>query len=346
MRSGTSRGPFFLQEWLPNNASERDDVLLKIMGAPHALQISGLGGGSTLTNKVAIVSKSSQPDCDVDYLFAQISVDSNTVDTAPNCGNMLAGVGPFAIEQGLVNPSSAQTLVRVYNVNTRSKTELVVPTPEGQVKYSGDVLIDGVLDPAAPIYLNFKQVLGGVTGKVFPTGLRKQRFQGVEVSCIDAAQLMVLIDSQQLGLQGTETPEQLHANTVLMECIHTIRCEAAEAMGLGDISNSVLPKPVLIGKTDDWRVINSRYFTPKVCHSAHAATGAVGIAIAALIEGTVVYQCNADIAKKNNISIAHPSGKIAVCVDYDTQRNDFEKITNVSLVRTVKKIFEGRVFVG
>jgi 2-methylaconitate cis-trans-isomerase PrpF len=346
MRSGTSRGPFFLKDWLPEKEQQRDAMLLSIMGAPHSLQISGLGGGSSLTNKVAIVSKSTQPDCDVDYLFAQVSVESNTVDTKPNCGNMLAGVGPFAIEQGLVVPQTAQTCVRVYNINTRSKTDLLVCTPQGKVAYEGDVLIDGVLDPAAPIYLNFKQMLGSSTGQLFPTGQLKQQILGVDVTCIDAAQLMVLIDSQQLGLQGNETPSQLHANTDVLAKIRDIRLIAAQAMGLGDITHSVLPKPVLIGKTNDWRLINSRYFTPHVCHSAHAATGAVGIAIAALINGTVVFHESTKIENKNHISIAHPSGKIEISVDYNSNRHGFEKITNASLIRTAKKIFEGQVFLG
>lgn len=323
----------------------RDQLLLQVMGSPHALQISGLGGGSTLTNKVAIISKSSQPDCDVDYLFAQISVDSNTVDTKPNCGNMLAGVGPFAIEQGLVKADQSQTLVRVYNINTKSKTDLVVCTPEGRVEYSGDVLIDGVLDPAAPIYLNFKKMMGGVTGSIFPTRERKEKILDVDVTCIDAAQLMVLIDSQQLGLKGNEAPEALHQDHALMEKIKQIRAIAAERMGLGDVSNSVLPKPVLVGATENWNVINSRYFTPKVCHTSHAATGAVGLAIAALIEGTILFKGHANIRSKNNIFISHPSGRIEVCVDYENSKDDFERITNVSLVRTVKKIFEGQVFI-
>lgn len=259
---------------------------------------------------------------------------------------MLAGVGPFAIEQGLVVPQAAQTCVRVYNINTRSKTDLLVCTPQGKVAYEGDVLIDGVLDPAAPIYLNFKQMLGSSTGQLFPTGQLKQQILGVDVTCIDAAQLMVLIDSQQLGLQGNETPSQLHANTDVLAKIRDIRLIAAQAMGLGDITHSVLPKPVLIGKTNDWRLINSRYFTPHVCHSAHAATGAVGIAIAALINGTVVFNESTKIENKNHISIAHPSGKIEISVDYNSNRHGFEKITNASLIRTAKKIFEGQVFLG
>ena len=194
MRSGTSRGPFFLKDWLPSDPHERDRLLLKIMGSPHELQIGGIGGGSSLTSKVAIISKSAQHDCDVDYLFAQVVVDSEIVDTQPNCGNMLAGVGPFSIEQGLVPATSGLTSVRVYNVNTKSKTEILVPTPHGHVEYAGDVLIDGVLEPAAPIYLKFEEMLGGITGKVFPTGHSKDCILGVDVTCIDAAQLMVLID--------------------------------------------------------------------------------------------------------------------------------------------------------
>ncbi|MBF6631927.1 MAG: 4-oxalomesaconate tautomerase [Comamonas sp.] len=344
MRSGTSRGPFFLKNWLPEKTEERDALLLKVMGTSHPLQINGLGGGSTLTNKVAIVSKSTQPDCDVDYLFAQITVDSNTVDTRTNCGNMLAGVGPFAIEQGLVNAKNTETKVRVYNINTKSKTDLVVSTPDEKVIYTGDVLIDGVSDCAAPIYLNFKTMLGGITGKLFPTGQRKEKILGVDVTCIDAAQLMVLMDSHQLNLRGDEMPDELHADKALLEKIHAIRHEAAARMGLGDITDSVLPKPVLIGRTDAWNIVNSRYFTPKVCHAAHAATGAVGIAISTLMPGTLCHQDGIKIENKNHIYIAHPSGKIEVCVDYDHSLNDLECITNASMIRTARKIFEGHVF--
>ena len=191
MRGGTSRGPFFLADWLPQDPEARDRTLIAALGSPHELQIDGLGGGNSLTSKVAIVSRSTQPDCDVDYLFAQVSVQEARVDTRPNCGNMLAGVGPFAIEQGPVpaDREGQTTTVRVYNVNTRSRIDVQVCTAGGQVHYDGDVRIDGVQGTAAPVLMNFLDAWGAVTGQIFPTGQRIDTIQGLQVTCIDAAQV-------------------------------------------------------------------------------------------------------------------------------------------------------------
>src|SRR5436190_11576716 len=187
MRAGTSRGPFFLREWLPRDDAERDEALIGAIGASDLLQVDGVGGGSTLTSKVAIVSKSSQPGCDVDYLFAQVGVGQKSVDTRPNCGNMLSGVGPFAVEQGLVPAQDGETTVRVFNVNTRSRIDVTVLTADRRVTYDGEPGIDGVAGTAAPIRLNFLDAWGAVTGSVFPTGGRIDAIDGPEVTCIDAA---------------------------------------------------------------------------------------------------------------------------------------------------------------
>ena len=193
MRAGTSRGPFFLKEWLPSDEATRDEVLIGAIGASDLLQVDGVGGGSTLTSKVAIVSRSTQPGCDVDYLFAQVGVGQKSVDTRPNCGNMLSGVAPFAIEQGLVAAQDGETRVRVYNVNTRSRIDVTVLTPGGQVCYDGQTGIDGVAGTAAPIHLEFLDAWGSVTGSLFPTGRRIDVFGGVQASCIDAAMPLVIL---------------------------------------------------------------------------------------------------------------------------------------------------------
>ena len=282
MRAGTSRGPFFLREWLPADERERDEALVGAIGASDLLQVDGVGGGSTLTSKVAIVSKSSQPGCDVDYLFAQVGVGQKSVDTRPNCGNMLSGVAPFAIEQGLVAAREGETTVRVFNVNTRSRIDVTVLTPGGRVTYEGATGIDGVAGTAAPIRLNFLDAWGSVTGSLFPTGRRIDVIDGLEVSCIDAAMPLVIVRARDLGLTGRESPAELDADRALLDRIEALRCAAGRAMGLGDVSTSVVPKPVIASAGDGDASVTSRYFTPRRCHASHAVTGAIGVATAAL----------------------------------------------------------------
>ncbi|MEK9802055.1 MAG: PrpF domain-containing protein, partial [Curvibacter sp.] len=284
MRAGTSRGPFFLKDWLPEDTATRDRVLRGAIGASDLGQIDGLGGGSTLTSKVAIVSRSSRADCDIDYLFAQVSAQG--VDTRPNCGNMLAGVAPFAIEQGLVQPADGMTSVRVHNVNTGARIDVSLHTPSGRVVYDGDVCIDGTPGPAAPVYLSFLDAWGAVTGRLFPTGQRTEGIDGVEVSCIDAAMPMVLMRACELGVSGHESAAELDAMPELLARIERIRREAGRRMGLGDVSASVVPKPVLLAEGAEPGAIVSRYFTPWRCHTAHAVTGAVGVATAYALPGT------------------------------------------------------------
>ncbi len=288
MRAGTSRGPFFLRDWLPADDTERDEALIGAIGASDLLQVDGVGGGSTLTSKVAIVSKSSQPGCDVDYLFAQVGVGQKSVDTRPNCGNMLSGVAPFAIEQGLVPARDGETTVRVFNVNTRSRIDVTVLTPDRRVTYDGETGIDGVAGTAAPIRLNFLDAWGAVTGSLFPTGRRIDMIDGVQVTCLDAAMPLVIVRARELGLSGRETPAELDADRALLERIEAVRRAAGEAMGLGDVSSSVVPKPVIASDGDDADSVTSRYFTPRRCHASHAVTGAIGVATAFALPGTVV----------------------------------------------------------
>ena len=243
MRGGTSRGPFFLADWLPADPAERDRLLLTAMGSPHALQVDGLGGGNSLTSKVAIVSRSRRPGCDIDYLFAQVSVDQASVDLRPNCGNMLSGAAPFAIDEGLLAANDGVTSVRVHNVNTGSVIEAIVQTPGGRLTYEGAARIDGVAGTAAPVRLNFLDAWGAVTGGLFPSGQRQDDIDGLRVTLIDAAMPMALMRASDLGARGDETPAELDANPALMARIEAVRLEAGRRMGLGDVRDSVLPSP-------------------------------------------------------------------------------------------------------
>ena len=339
MRAGTSRGPFFLRAWLPANERERDEALIGAIGASDPLQVDGVGGGSTLTSKVAIVSKSNEPGCDVDYLFAQVGVSQKSVDTRPNCGNMLSGVAPFAIEQGLVAAEDGETTVRVFNVNTRSRIDVTVLTPGRRVVYAGDTRIDGVAGTAAPIRLNFLDAWGAVTGSLFPTGNRIDRIEGLDVTCIDAAMPLVILRAADLGLTGREAPADLDADRALMTRIESVRRAAGAAMGLGDVSDSVVPKPVIASAGDGSLSITSRYFTPRRCHASHAVTGAIGVATAYALPGTVASGIER-IAGAGTVSVLHPQGRIDVEVEVDGD-GDAASVQRAALVRTARKIMQG-----
>lgn len=346
MRGGTSRGPFFLASWLPADPNARAELLLHAMGSPHALQVDGLGGGNTLTSKVAIVSRSTRADCDIDYLFAQVSVDRATVDTRPNCGNMLSGAAPFAIDEGLVAARDGVTPVRVHNVNTGAVIEALVQTPGGQLTYEGDTRIDGVPGSAAPVRLNFLDAWGAVTGKLFPSGQRKDWIDGVAVTLIDAAMPMVLMRASDMGLRGDETPAQLDGDASLLERIESIRRQAGIRMGLGNVSHSVIPKPVLLAPTESAGALalRSRYFTPHACHRAHAATGAVGVASAFLMPGTVAHDCGGPpvLTGSRSVRIEHPSGAMLIDVELDPQDG---VVVKAGVVRTARKIMKGMLYV-
>ncbi|MEK7945189.1 4-oxalomesaconate tautomerase [Pigmentiphaga sp. YJ18] len=345
MRGGTSRGPYFRAEWLPQDVAKRDQVLLAAMGSPHELQIDGLGGANTLTSKVAIVSPSTRPGCDVDYLFAQVSVDRALVDTRPNCGNMLSGVAPFAIDQGMVAASDGETRVRIYNVNTNSTIDAVVQTPGGKTEYEGDARIDGVPGTGAPIRLNFLDAWGSVTGKVFPTGNTQDVIDGVSVTCIDAAMPLMIVRASQLGVKGDETAVELDANKAMLERLEALRLEAGRRMGLGDVTDSVIPKPVLVSASADADTVVSRYFTPHKCHRSHAVTGAIGVATAFVTPGTVAFELGAPrAAGMHRIAVAHPSGRIEVDVELRGTAPSIE-VCGAGLIRTARKIMEGQLYI-
>lgn len=341
MRAGTSRGPFFLKEWLPEDAAARDQALIGAIGASDPLQLDGLGGNSTLNSKVAIVSRSALPDCDLDYLFAQVGVGHQSVDTRPNCGNMLSGVAPFAIEQGLIEAQEGTTTVRIHNVNTGAKIEATVQTPDRRVSYEGHARIDGVAGTAAPILLNFLDAWGAVTGHLFPTGHRTESIEGVPVTCIDAAMPLMVVRAADLGLTGRERPTELDANADLLEKIETMRLEAGRRMGLGDVSGSVVPKPVIVSPGDSPDSIVSRYFTPHRCHASHAVTGAIGVSTAFALPGTVASGV-VRIGGRHLLSVVHPQGQIDIDVTVAGEGQD-AVVQKAALVRTARKIMQGEL---
>lgn len=344
MRGGTSRGPYFLPEDLPQDVELRDRVLLAVMGSPDRRQIDGLGGATTPTSKVAIVGPSDRPGCDVDYLFAQVSVEKGIVDTAPSCGNILAGVGPFALERGLVEPRDKETRVAIYNVNTQSRIEAVVQTPNGQVTYEGNQHIDGVSGTAAPIVLSFADVVGSKCGCLFPTGSAKEEIDGIEVTCCDVAMPMLLIRAGDLGLSGYERDE-ITADPDLMLRIETIRREAGKRMGLGDVTDSVIPKVGLLAPARAGGTISSRYLTPHAVHAAHAVTGAICISSCLSIEGTIANALAASSAGSDKrVRIEHPSGSIEIRLQTSGNGAALD-VTSAGVVRTARKIMAGSVFV-
>ena len=345
MRGGTSKGPFFLASDLPSDPKKRDEVLIAAMGTPHEIQVDGIGGGNPLSSKVAIISKSTQPGADVDYLFAQVLVGERIVDTQPNCGNMLVAVGPYAIEAGLVAARPGETPVRIYNTNTQSLIEAIIETPGGVVNYEGDIEIAGVPGSAAPVKINFESAIGAVTGKLLPTGKPVDSIDGIDVSCVDVAMPMILMAAEQLGKTGHESAAELDADRKLYERMEAIRIKAGALMGMGDVSKAVVPKIGLLARPRNGGTIASRYFVPYSCHTAHAVTGTVCVASACAIPDTVAYKL-APLARapQGIVKIEHPSGIIDIDLDVDFSVNP-PQMRRAALIRPARRLFQGEVLI-
>ncbi|MBI0678401.1 4-oxalomesaconate tautomerase [Citrobacter koseri] len=341
MRGGTSRGAFLLAEHLPEERQRRDAILMAIMGSGNELEIDGIGGGNPLTSKVAIIRRSDDSKADIDYLFAQVLVHEHRVDTTPNCGNMLSAVGAFAIEHGLIETTPPVTRVRIRNVNTNTYIEADVQTPDGAVEYEGQAKIDGVPGTAAPVALTFLNAAGAKTGQIFPTGHRVDHFDSVTVTCIDMAMPVVIIAAEDVGKTGYESPAEFDADTELLRRIESIRLQAGKAMGLGDVSNMVIPKPMLISPARRGGTINVRYFMPHSCHKALAITGAIALASSCATEGTVAHRMT-QLTDYGDINIEHPGG----CLDIHlTNEGNEPSSIRASVIRTARKIFAGEVYI-
>lgn len=344
MRGGTSRGPYMWRSDLPENRDDLARVLISIVGAGHPLNIDGIGGGAAVTTKVAMLSRSQDAWADVDYFFAQVNVEERLVDFKPTCGNILSGVGPAAIEMGLVDATEGETSVNILAVNTGARVTAKIQTPEGQVTYDGDVAIDGVPGCAAPVALQFMDTVGGVTGAFLPTGNLIDTIDGIDVTCMDVAMPIVIARAESFGLTGYETAEELDANAEFYARMEPLRLKAGALMGMGDVSSSVTPKFGLLAPARAGGTIATRYFMPWKCHPTMAVTGAQCLASCVLTPGTVA---DGLAAKPNEtpatVTLEHASGQIDVLVDYENTDAGFA-LHSAGLVRTARKLAAGEVF--
>ncbi|MFL9500086.1 4-oxalomesaconate tautomerase [Rhodopseudomonas palustris] len=344
MRGGTSRGPFFNAADLPSDIATRDKVLLAVMGSPDRRQIDGLGGAHPLTSKVGIVSKGTKPGVDLDFLFAQLQPDKDTVDTTPNCGNMLAAVVPFALETGLVKPQGPTTTLRVLTLNTDMQCDITVQTPNGHVDYEGDARIDGAPGTSAPIKINFLDTAGSVAPGLLPTGNVRDIIDGVEVTCIDNGMPLVMFRAEAVGRTGYEGVAQLNADTELKARLEKLRIACGHAMQLGDVTSKNYPKMTLISAPRAGGSISTRSFIPHVCHDAIGVLAAVTVATACVLKGSVTE----DIAQVpdgtvKQISVEHPTGEFSVEIEVDPANP--QNVTRAALLRTARLIMRGEAMV-
>jgi len=345
MRGGTSKGPYLKGADLPADAETRNRVLLAAMGSPDARQIDGLGGADTLTSKVAIVSPSEREGVDVDYLFAQVSVDKAMVDTSPSCGNMLSGVGPFAIETGMVPAKGDTTSVVIYDVNTQSRIEALVQTQDGEVVYDGDTAIPGVPGTAATIRLNFMDIVGSKTNALLPTGAASETIDGVAVTLIDVAVPMMIFRAQDLGKTGYETPAELDADKAFFARMEAMRREAGQRMGLGDVADKVVPKVAMLAAPRDGGTVAARYFVPHKTHAAFAVTGALCVSSCVALSGSVADGIAQPAPGDDRMMlIEHPSGILDVALKTAGSDASMQVISG-GVIRTARKIMAGEVYV-
>jgi 4-oxalomesaconate tautomerase len=343
MRGGTSKGAYFLAEDLPAVVEDRDALILRVMGSPDKRQIDGLGGADSLTSKVAIVSKSKSDDADIDFLFGQVGIDKALVDTKPNCGNLLAGVGPFAIERGLIPVTSPETRVRIRTINTGTLVEAVIETPHGEVNYEGDEAIDGVPGTAAPIAIHFLDASGSVCGSLLPTGNECDVIAGVRVTCIDNGMPVVVMAASDLGVTGYESCAELEGNESLRRKLEEIRLLAGPKMNLGDVSSAVIPKMALVARSRDGGVLSTRSFLPHKCHDAIGVFGAVSVATACILPGSPAYALATlpDGSSKRMI-MEHPTGTFEVVMEIGGSA-EAPTVHRVGVLRTARVLMDGLV---
>lgn len=340
MRGGTSKAAYFLAADLPADPAARDELLLRVMGSPDERQIDGLGGAHPLTSKVAVVSPSSDPRADVDYLFLQVAVDRPEVSGRQNCGNILAGVGPFAVERGLVPAGEEETSVRIRMVNSGDLATATFPTPGGRVEYTGDAEISGVPGTAAPVVIEFPPG----AGKLLPTGRVRDTLDGTTVTCVDNGMPTVLITATSLGVTGYETPKDLEEDLTLADRLCELRLAAGHLMGLGDVSDATVPKLTLLAPPRHGGAITTRTFIPVRCHTSIGVLGAASVAAGLRVEGGV----GTDLARLpddgDRIRIEHPTGFLDIESGLATDATGLPTARRTAVVRTARKIFDGTVF--
>lgn len=341
MRGGTSKGGFFLATDLPANSAARDALLLSVMGSPDRRQIDGMGGADPLTSKVAVVARSDRPGVDVDYLFLQVYVDRALVSDAQNCGNMLAGVAPFAIERGLIDAAAGQTPVTIFMENTGQTAIATVETPGGSVTYAGEAHIDGVPGTAAPVPIEFKDTAGSSCGALLPTGHVVDNIGGIDVTLIDNGMPCVVLRARDLGIEGTESREELESNDGLRARLETIRLACGPLMNLGDVKDKTVPKMTMVSAPRHGGTITTRSFIPHRCHASIGVLGAVSIATACLLQGSVAAEFAAvPPGNTKTLPIEHPSGATSVV----TRLDERGLVAGAAILRTARKLMDGAVF--
>ena len=346
MRGGTSKGLYFHEHDLPAERELRDRVLLAAMGSPDPRQIDGVGGAHPLTSKVAVIRPSSVAHADVDYLFLQVVVDKAEVSDSQNCGNILAGVGPWAIENGLVPIAGDVTPVRIHMLNTASIAVAYVPTPNGAVEYEGEARIDGVPGTAAAIPLEFLDVAGSSCGALLPTGSAVDEINGVSVTCIDNGMPVVVLRAEDFDLSGDETPEQLESNPSLKSRIEAIRLAVGPKMNLGDVTKKTVPKMCLVSPPRHGGAISTRTFIPHRVHESIGVLGAVSVATACMTPGSVAAQ----VAKLSGnratqrLEVEHPTGFFTVDIEVTIEGGNVN-VRRSALLRTARKLMTGELFV-
>jgi 4-oxalomesaconate tautomerase len=341
MRGGTSKGGYFLAEDLPPDTQERDAFLLAIMGSPHATQIDGMGGADPLTSKVAVVKKSQRQGVDVDYLFLQVFVDQAIVTDAQNCGNILAGVGPFAIERGLVRANEGQTEVSIHMENTGQVAVATVQTPNRLVTYQGQARIDGVPASHAPIPLAFRDTAGSSCGALLPTGNLVDVINGIAVTLIDNGMPCIVLKAADVGITGYEDRDSLDANLDLRDKIEAIRLVAGPMMNLSDVSTKSVPKIMLVSPPRDSGAITVRSFIPHRAHATIGVLGAVSVATACLLESSPAFEvAQVPLGDVKTISVEHPTGEMSCVLTLDKSG----AVSSAALLRTARKLMDGIVF--
>lgn len=345
LRGGSSKGLYFLASDLPDDATLRDRVLLAIMGGGDPRQIDGLGGAHPLTSKIAVVSPSTRPETDVDYLFVQAVVGEDRVDVTPNCGNILAGVGPFAIETGLVMAQPDETLVRIFMINSSNRCELLIKTPAGQVEYQGEACIDGVPGTAAPVICNYMDLAGSACGSLLPTGNVVDVVDGVKLSCIDNGMPVVVLRASDFGITGYESCDAMNANTELKSRLEAIRLQLGPLMNLGDVRDKVVPKMSLIAPPLAGGHVCTRTFIPKVCHSSIGVLGAVSVATVCIMPGSVADGIAlVPPGQQKHLSVEHPSGEFSVSLAIGGTTESPE-VLNAGLLRTARLLSKGLAYI-
>ena len=341
MRGGTSKGGYFLAADLPQDVGQRDQFLLSVMGSPDDRQIDGMGGADPLTSKVAIVQPSAREGVDVDYLFLQVMVDKAIVSDAQNCGNILAGVAPFAIERGLIAAENSETSVRIFMENTGQIAVAIVQTPNGIVSYQGNGAIDGVPGTSSPIPLTFKDTAGSSCGALLPTGHSMDVIDGTDVTCIDNGMPTVVLRAADMDISGSETREELEANDKLRQRLESIRLQAGPKMNLGDVSDKTVPKMTMVSLPTDGGAISTRTFIPHRCHASIGVLGAVSVATACLISGSVAAPlARVPDGSSKSLQIEHPIGQTTIIANLD----DNGIVDSAAIVRTARKLIDGIVF--